>query len=435
MLTYSSSVLQRFPVFWKQCVWLIQLRKFRPSKVQYQKNSNSETIDFRNKEYWLIFDAQCLQTQTIQRGIGRYTLEFIEAICLEMPTRNFAAILTTIAPQKNLSKAHLALAELRCTNLDVLIIDPFKDRKKISLVQAQNRINSILKLTSYQAIIAMSAFENPINVIPVKKDSNKLHVGILYDLIPLQFPQDLLFSNFKKSIFEMSYNNLIDSDLILAISVTSQEALEKQLNHDLECVVIYGGTSLQAHEEYNQFEDRSGIMCVGAELPHKNLDRLILAYCQLPENIQLEHNLVIIGIRSIGVRLRLLRLAKKAKIKGEIILFEYLNESDLLKLYQDMRVLVMPSLAEGLSLPILEAWSQGLVVIGSTETVAEEVISSDSQLFNPFNVSQMGDSISKFLTSKVDWEKAFEDLLIRQSFFSWKKSAKTVILAIEKRIQ
>ena len=68
--------------------------------MQYQKNSNSETIDLRNKEYWLIFDAQCLQTQTIQRGIGRYTLEFIEAICLEMQTKNFAAILTTIAQAK-----------------------------------------------------------------------------------------------------------------------------------------------------------------------------------------------------------------------------------------------------------------------------------------------------------------------------------------------
>ena len=92
----------------------------------------------------------------------------------------------------------------------------------------------------------------------------------------------------------------------------------------------------------------------------------------------------------------------------------------------------MPSLAEGLSLPILEAWSQGLVVIGSSGTVGEEVISNNSQLFDPFNVSQMGDLISKFLTSKVDWEKAFEELLIRQSFFSWKKTATTAILAIEK---
>ena len=47
-------------------------------------------------KFEVIFDAQCLQTFTRQRGIGKYSLSLIEAICKVEPEKKFAAFLTNI---------------------------------------------------------------------------------------------------------------------------------------------------------------------------------------------------------------------------------------------------------------------------------------------------------------------------------------------------
>jgi glycosyltransferase involved in cell wall biosynthesis len=90
----------------------------------------------------------------------------------------------------------------------------------------------------------------------------------------------------------------------------------------------------------------------------------------------------------------------------------------------------MPSLVEGLSLPILEAWSHGLPAIGGSNTVAEELIANDLLLFDPRNSLSMRDCMAKFLESEENWSRGLESSLSRASIFTWSQTANTTLEAI-----
>jgi glycosyltransferase involved in cell wall biosynthesis len=92
----------------------------------------------------------------------------------------------------------------------------------------------------------------------------------------------------------------------------------------------------------------------------------------------------------------------------------------------------MPSLAEGLSLPILEAWSHGLVAIGSVNTVAQEIIQTESQLFNPKDPISMRDCMQRYLTSESAWNAALLDLQSSSKKFTWESTAGRALNAINK---
>jgi glycosyltransferase involved in cell wall biosynthesis len=146
--------------------------------------------------------------------------------------------------------------------------------------------------------------------------------------------------------------------------------------------------------------------------------------------IQLEHDLTILGVRNIGARNRFARYSRNAA--GQVILSEYLNDKDMSRSYANARLLVMPSLAEGLSLPILEAWNHELVAIGSENTVAQEVIEKESLLFNPKDPISMRDCMQRYLTSESDWNAALLDLKLSSKNFTWVSTANRALNAINK---
>ena len=370
-LKFFSDLLQSFPKVWKLAVMAYEIRAFNPAKFKYKRNivSISGKI-FVDDKYDLIFDAQCLQTQTLKRGIGKYSLNFISAICWARPNSSFAAILTTISLKEDLLTAKESLENLKCSNLNVIIIDPFKNKKRVTLFEAQRNIVREIESTGCRLMLSLSPFERPDSAIILPASPKYKQVAILYDLIPLQFPNDLLFSRWQRSAYGWSLSSLKNFDLLLSISQDSKRHWANLISSETKVEVIYGAANEVFVDQHKKFNERFGILCVGAEQPHKNIVLLIEAYCQLPLEVQGNHDLTIVGIRSFGVRNRLLKVARHAK--GNIDIPEYLMSQDLVDLYENSRLLVMPSIAEGLSLPILEAWSHGLVAIASATTVAQE---------------------------------------------------------------
>jgi glycosyltransferase involved in cell wall biosynthesis len=345
------------------------------------------------------------------------------------PNLSFAAVLTTIASDADLEKAVNALENLGCLNLDVLLLDPFLGASKISFETAMENLNFQLEELRCRGVIVLSPFEKHKSVFTFPFSIEYKQVGILYDLIPLQFSQDFLISRNQISSYAWSLQNLSKFHLLLAISTETKNAWKRQVVSKSRVKVIYGGGHLRQIENTPRFKNRSGVLCVSAEQPHKNLSLLIESYCLLPEFIQLEHALTIVGIRSSGARKKFAKLGRGAS--GKIVLTEYLNEAELKDKYRESRLLVMPSLIEGLSLPILEAWRNGLVAVGSKGTVAEELLEDSSLLFDPFSSVSISDCMKLFLTSEEDWSKAFEVSMLSAACFTWEATAKLAIKEIE----
>ena len=426
-----SELLKGFPLVWRVAVMLYGFRPFNPANFEYKKISSTLGDNFLNGDtYEIVFDAQCLQADSLNRGIGRYSLKFIEAICRAQPDKSFAALLTNIASPTDLSSAQIALDSLKCSNLDVVILDPFKGRMKLSLADAQQNLLLDLEKIKFGFLITLSTAQSPESVIAISyvEGCKFKQVAILYDVIPLQFPKYLLTSNWQKTSYRWTLNNLANFDLLLAISNESRQHWLNLVSSETSIEVIHGGIDLKNTNLKKKFEERSGVLCVGADQPHKNVALLIDAYSHLPTDLQLEHDLIIVGIKSLAVRKRLIKIARAAI--GNVEITRYLDESALSAVYENARLLVMPSLVEGLSLPILEAWSYGLLAIGGSNTVAEELIANDLLLFDPRNSISMRDCMAKFLESEENWSKALESSLSRASIFKWSQTADITLEAI-----
>jgi glycosyltransferase involved in cell wall biosynthesis len=380
-------------------------------------------------KYELIFDAQCLQGLTRQRGIGTYSLSLIGAICELEPNKKFAAYLTTIAKCHEIEIAKRELDALNCPNLDVVVIDPFRNQSVRTLEFVQREIGSLLSKGRPKAIINMSNFEKPMNAIPTPKLLKSKSVGILYDLIPMQFAHEFLISNAQKSTYFWQLKNLKDSEMLLSISQRSMTNWKESVDSDSKVRVVYGAGRKNTQSDSSEFFPRNGVLCVGAEQSHKNLIRLIQAYSLLETRIQDSNPLTIIGIRSKGIRKRLNANANQLGITLDLP--DYLSIEQLIHIYKSKRLLVVPSLEEGLSLPILEAWSLGLPVVGSIDTAVEEILQDKSLLFDPYSVKSIKETIANILTQDSLWQRAVAEIPEKIKKFSWSQTANLTLKAIE----
>jgi glycosyltransferase involved in cell wall biosynthesis len=406
------------------------VKSFNPSRAHYRKRFD---IDLRynteKQNLKIIFDAQCLQTPTRKRGIGRYSISLIAAMCAEMPEQKFGVLLTTLTNRNNFNEAVSELELLNCPNLELLVYDPFKNNRSINFNQAQKALESFLLSFNPVAIVSLSSFEKLNSIIPISKNSSFRRLVILYDLIPLQSNRELLVSNFQMTSYHWALANLSTSDCLLSISRESETAWRRLVSRDSKIRVVYGaGYSTQRPNCAQTNSIRSGILCVGAEQKHKNIANLIKAYSLLAPSIREHHKLTIVGIHSRGARAKLVKYSKSLNVS--IKFPSYLKNLELEDLYLSNKLLVMPSLVEGLSMPILEAWELGLPAVGSTGTVAEELIVDLEFLFEPNDVNSIAATIQNILTDETVWQRAVKSAGNKANKYSWENTAKLVLEAV-----
>jgi glycosyltransferase involved in cell wall biosynthesis len=266
-------------------------------------------------------------------------------------------------------------------------------------------------------------------VIPLPPSSTYKTSAILYDLIPLQFSDQLLISRKQETTYRWLLSNIEKFDYLFSISNTTKAIWEDLVSHSSTIKVIYGAGYGQEEKESIGFAQRFGILCVGAEQQHKNLERLISAYSMLPKSMQLAHPLTIVGIRSSGARKTLAKFSRR--FSCGVFLPDYLTDSAIRVEYRSNRILVMPSLSEGLSLPILEAWANGLPAIGSAGTVADELIQKKSLLFDPKDAYSIAQAIEGLLLSQDEWDAAILGARTNAKNYSWAKAADLMLKSIE----
>jgi len=430
VLAEVSNQLKRFPTLWRMMIRLYGVRPFNPARAKYRKKYDSDLhTNIEIADLSIIFDAQCIQTPTRKRGIGRYSISLIAAICAEKPEQKFGVLLTKLRNKNDFNVAVSELESLNCPNLQLLVHDPFRNTKSVSFHDAQKALENFLLGFNPVAVVSLSSFEKLDSIIPISKSNSFKRLVVLYDLIPLQYNRELLISNYQVTSYHWALTNLAASDCLLSISRESEATWRRLVYRDSKIKVIHGagyGTSNPIYPELNAM--RSGILCVGAEQPHKNIYNLIKAYSLLAPNVQALHELTILGIHSRGSRAKLEKLAKSFKVS--INLPSHVTNLELEGLYLSNKLLVMPSLVEGLSMPILEGWQLGLPAVGSAGTVAEELILDSELLFDPIDVTSIAVTIQNVLTNESVWQRAAKSTSDQVDRFSWQITAKLVLEAV-----
>lgn len=162
----------------------------------------------------------------------------------------------------------------------------------------------------------------------------------------------------------------------------------------------------------------------GVTWPHKNHIRLLDALARLRDERGLTVHLVCTGAPYEGFwpriegRLAALRLARQVKFLG------YVPDEDLRALYRLATCLVMPTLFEAISLPIFEAWSEGLPVVCSNVTALPEQVRDAASLFDPNDTASIADAVAAVMTNVALQQELRTRGYQRVKDFDWPRTAK-----------
>jgi glycosyltransferase involved in cell wall biosynthesis len=163
------------------------------------------------------------------------------------------------------------------------------------------------------------------------------------------------------------------------------------------------------------------IMYTGSAFPHKNLERLVSAFCLLKEHHQ-DLKLVLVGKREYHSK-QLQKWIKKNTHTESVIFTGFVPDEKLKWYYQNARAYVFPSLSEGFGLPGLEAMVHGCPVVSSNATCLPEVNGDAAEYFNPADITEMAEAINKVISSESLRKKLIEKGYENAKRFSWRKMA------------
>ncbi len=172
------------------------------------------------------------------------------------------------------------------------------------------------------------------------------------------------------------------------------------------------------------------LLYIGAAYPHKNLENLLKAFKILLNNLKSfdiqDLKLVLVGKEDFFYR-KLKKRTEELSLRERTIFLGYLDDQDLAQVYQNAFIYIFPSYYEGFGLPALEALSQGVPVVASRAGSLPEILDQAALYFNPYDIKDMAQVISKVIN-----DKNLREDLIKKGFeqvkkFNWQKCAEETL--------
>lgn len=135
--------------------------------------------------------------------------------------------------------------------------------------------------------------------------------------------------------------------------------------------------------------------------PRKNLQLLLKAYTELIESGTNLPDLVLAGRQ--GWKLEDVVGSNISNIvKSRVHFTGFIDDEDLPQLYRDADLFIFPSKYEGFGLPVIEAMSQGTLVLSSDAASLPEVINGNGMTFKSQDIKSLKGKILEFLQLSSD---------------------------------
>lgn len=290
------------------------------------------------------------------------------------------------------------------------------------------------------------------NFIELPKLCKRYHLNILHTqyFIPFYRPckivctiHDICFEHFtdiftKKEYFRQKI--LIPyaahkSEKIFTVSKYSKGDIAKHYNiSDSKIIVTYNAvnsefkplekaTRKKVRTKYG-IKNHKYVLSVCNLQPRKNLVRLIRAFRMMKEEKPGKEQLVIVGKKAWMFN----DILKEALGNSNDIIFtDYVPEEDLIRLYNDASCFIYPSYFEGFGIPPLEAMACGTPVAVANATSLPEVVGDAGLYFDPYNETEIKDTIKVLLSDEELCRILREKGLKRAHEFKWEVSSKKII--------
>ena len=164
---------------------------------------------------------------------------------------------------------------------------------------------------------------------------------------------------------------------------------------------------------------------VGTFEPRKNISRLIRAYDLMCEMTGEDPGLTLaggVGWGNIDVEEKINALPKRRNIN---VIFSP-TDAQLNCLFKKARFIILPSIFEGLGLPIIEAKNFKKPCIISGGAVAE-VSDTLSTIVNPYDEQSIADAMRDYFFDDAIYQQALENAMYAPARFNWEKNTERLI--------
>ncbi len=267
-------------------------------------------------------------------------------------------------------------------------------------------------------------------------------VSILYDVIPLLFPEVMAQQPISIRIgWPINFRKLKQSDALIAISAATRDDAVKVLGLDpARITVIYPAVN---HDLFNptcamlpaareSVRKRYGIvgdylLYVGDVDWRKNLIRVLEAFVATPDSVRL----VLAGKKAL-LYPPLHEQIRSLGLENRVILTGFVSDEDLPVLYGNALALLFPSLYEGFGLPVAEAMACGCPVITSNVSSLPEVAGDAALLVDPTSVDEISAAMKLIVEDRTLREQLANAGIRQAAHFSWERHAAEVLAILRK---
>jgi glycosyltransferase involved in cell wall biosynthesis len=373
-------------------------------------------------------DAACWSNK---RGYGRFTRELLNAI-LDLDHDNEYVLF--VDPETN-TMANFPNGVTR------IVLDVTETPSNAASASGNRSLKNMWKTSRTVSREDLDIFFYPsvYTYFPIFSKAKK--IVAIHDVIAEQYPQ-LVFTNKKHRFF---WNLKVwvatkQADLILTVSEFSKKGITEEFkipeNHirvvteaadHIFCPVHKTGSFYETLSRFGLDTPAKFILYVGGIAPHKNLSVLINAYSKLINRPNYtDIRLVLVGDYDKDVFLIDYKLKEQIKqlcLVDKVIFTGFIEDYELVYLYNASYVFVLPSFCEGFGLPAVEAMACGTPVIGSKTTSLPEVVGNAGLFFDPNSADELLEKLIYVLDNNKFRDELSQRSLQRAVTFSWQKSA------------
>lgn len=261
-------------------------------------------------------------------------------------------------------------------------------------------------------------------------------VATVYDIIPMRLPHLYLTNDLGRQMYERHVDVLRSADFLVSISDFTKRDLVAAGFDEARIVTIGGGAdpgffrmkSASLASLSNRFPTKSPFVLAFAPMDiRKNSENVVRAFGAAMRRMKTSHRLVFVGHVTNEAMERLGSIAAQSGAPGRVHFVGHVDKSELLRLYNRAKALILPSLYEGYGLPALEAMLCGTPVIVSNITSLPEVVGEAGCLVDPHDVNSIADGIVSVVSNPALRHEMRQKGLARSSQFRWDDVAERTV--------
>jgi glycosyltransferase involved in cell wall biosynthesis len=167
------------------------------------------------------------------------------------------------------------------------------------------------------------------------------------------------------------------------------------------------------------------IMHVGSPFPHKNIERLVMAF-EVCRQTNPKLQLVLVGKKEYYFE-KLEKWVGESPVRDSIHITGFVSEAELKWLYQHAEAYVLPSLSEGFGLPGLEAMAHGCPLVSSNATCLPEVYGDGAHYFDPNNLEDIAAKTGEVIKDRDLRKKLIHNGYVQLKKYSWRHMAEQTL--------